>query len=168
MIQFREAGISDIPLIRELAHATWKTTYPDILPEEQMNYMLEMMYSTSSLNHQINQQKHRFLFAMDDGRPVAFASWSEMAIKGSYRLHKIYVSATRQGKGIGKKLIERIIQTIQPEGSAVLELNVNRHNKAKDFYLRQGFRIVREEDIDIGNGYFMNDYVMQKTISGVF
>jgi ribosomal protein S18 acetylase RimI-like enzyme len=41
---------------------------------------------------------------------------------------------------------------------------VNRHNRALHFYEKQGFKIIREEDIDIGSGYFMNDYVMELTI----
>jgi ribosomal protein S18 acetylase RimI-like enzyme len=40
-------------------------------------------------------------------------------------------------------------------------VNVNRHNKALHFYEKYGFKIIREEDIDIGEGYFMNDYVME-------
>ena len=67
----------------------------------------------------------------------------------------------QQGKGTGKKLIEHIAETIRTIGATILELNVNRHNKAKDFYIRQGFSVARQENIAIGNGYFMNDYVME-------
>ena len=61
---------------------------------------------------------------------------------------------------VGKILLDFIITDIHPNGATNLELNVNRHNKALGFYQRSGFTILREEDIDIGNGYFMNDYVM--------
>jgi ribosomal protein S18 acetylase RimI-like enzyme len=166
MIHFRKAGIKDIPLIRELAFAVWPQTYSDILSGEQSAYMLEMMYSESSLQHQINVQHHRFIIAAEHNDPVAFASWSVTPQKNTYRLHKIYVLQNQQGKGTGRQLIDHIIAAIRPSGTAILELNVNRHNKAKDFYIRQGFRVVREEDIAIGNGYFMNDYVMQRSIGG--
>ncbi|HRN57864.1 GNAT family N-acetyltransferase [Agriterribacter sp.] len=165
MIHFKEAGIKDIPLIRELTYAVWPQTYADILTPEQTAYMLNMMYSEASLQHQINTKLHRFIIAFDDDDAVGFASWSFTSGKKICRLHKIYVLQNRQGKGIGKKLINHIIAVTRQAGAAILELNVNRHNKAKDFYIRQGFRVVREEDIAIGNGYFMNDYVMQKSIS---
>lgn len=166
MIHFREAGITDIPLIRKLAYAVWPQTYSNMLSGEQTAYMLEMMYSESSLQHQITVQHHRFIIAAEHNDPVAFASWSVTPQKNIYRLHKIYVLQNQQGKGTGKKLIDHIITMIHPSGNAILELNVNRHNKAKDFYIRQGFHVVREEDIAIGNGYFMNDYVMQRSIGG--
>lgn len=164
MIHFREAGITDIPQIRKLAYAVWPQTYSDILSGEQTAYMLEMMYSESSLQHQINVQHHRFIIASEHNNPVAFASWSATSEKSIYRLHKIYVLQNQQGKGTGRKLIDHIITLIRPYGAALLELNVNRHNKAKDFYIRQGFRVIREADIAIGNGYFMNDYIMQRSI----
>ncbi|HRN58000.1 MAG TPA: GNAT family N-acetyltransferase [Agriterribacter sp.] len=166
MIDFREAGINDVPLIRELALAVWPQTYAEILTPEQSDYMMDMMYSEASLQRQINIQQHRFVIGYDDDRPVAFASWSPASGAGIYRLHKIYVLQNQQGKGTGKKLMDHIIAVTTTNGAAILELNVNRHNKAKDFYIRQGFSVTREEDIAIGNGYFMNDYVMQKSISG--
>ncbi|MEI9808163.1 MAG: hypothetical protein WDO16_09960 [Bacteroidota bacterium] len=41
---------------------------------------------------------------------------------------------------------------------------MNRSNNAKLFYEKIGFIVIREEDIDIGNGYLMNDYVMEKQV----
>jgi ribosomal protein S18 acetylase RimI-like enzyme len=68
------------------------------------------------------------------------------------------------GKGFGTKLLDNIVEEIKPSGATTLLLNVNRHNRAKSFYERYGFKVVGEEDISIGEGYFMNDYVMEKTI----
>jgi ribosomal protein S18 acetylase RimI-like enzyme len=69
---------------------------------------------------------------------------------------------------VGKKLIRFIVDDILPAGAETLELNVNRDNKAKDFYETLGFRISREEKIDIGQGYFMDEYVMETTLPGIF
>lgn len=165
MILIKAAGTADIPMIRQLTYAVWPQTYADILTPEQTAYMLNMMYSESSLQHQINTQHHRFIIACDDDEPVGFASWSSTPDKKIYRLHKIYVMQNQQGKGTGKKLIEHIAEAIRPIGATILELNVNRFNKAKEFYIRQGFTVARQENIAIGNGYFMNDYVMQKLIA---
>lgn len=70
-----------------------------------------------------------------------------------------------QGKGAGRFVINEILKAIHRKGGHALQLNVNRNNKAVDFYKKFGFEIIREEDINIGNGYFMNDYVMEKKIS---
>ncbi len=124
--------------------------------------MLNLMYSDTSLQHQLVTLKHQFVIASDEDTPAGFASWSFVSEENVYRLHKIYVLPEKQGKGIGRGLIAYVISRIHPLGATKLELNVNRHNKAKDFYIRLGFQVIREEDIAIGEGYFMNDYVMEK------
>jgi ribosomal protein S18 acetylase RimI-like enzyme len=66
-----------------------------------------------------------------------------------------------QGKGIGRKLIDYIKEISINENDEFLQLTVNRHNKAKDFYLKYGFKITEEKVFEIGNGYVMDDYVME-------
>jgi ribosomal protein S18 acetylase RimI-like enzyme len=165
MITFHQGNIKDIPLIRELTFKIWPVTYSPILSREQIDYMLEMMYNPASLEQQMLEQGHRFVIAYESSQPAGFASFSRKDTdNAAYKLHKIYVLPGLQGKGVGKKLIDHIIQSILPAGAKTLELNVNRHNTAKTFYEKQGFKIVRTEDISIGNGYFMNDYVMEKKL----
>ena len=66
--------------------------------------------------------------------------------------------------GYGKALLAAVEDAVKAAGSNILELNVNRNNPAMGFYKKQGFGIIYEEDIQIGNGYEMNDYVMQKLL----
>jgi len=162
MLHIEKAGEEAIPAIQDLAQITWPVTYGPILPAHQLEYMLELIYSTAALQEQM-QKGHRFILAIDDGQPVAFASYSvkQESDPSLYRLHKLYIDPSQQGKGLGRILVDHIVNDIVPKGATVLELNVNRFNKAKTFYERLGFTVTSEEDIDIGNGYFMNDYVMQ-------
>lgn len=108
------------------------------------------------------QDGHQFIIAKEKGKAVGFASYSvkSAAEPDTYRLHKIYIAPDQQGKGIGKLLIGFIINDISTYDATNLELNVNRNNKAMDFYRKIGFKVVKEEDINIGRGFFMNDYVM--------
>lgn len=159
----RHADTEDINSIGFLAHQIWPATYGHILAKEQLDYMLQMMYSPASLKKQM-QQEHVFLIAELDEEPVGFASFSPTPDAGTFKLHKIYVRTDIQGKGLGKALIYAVAEEIREKNAHCLRLNVNRHNMAKDFYERLGFVVVKEEDIDIGNGYFMNDYVMEKTL----
>lgn len=165
MLTFRQGKISDIPLIRELTFAIWPQTYGAILTKDQIDYMLEMMYSPASLEKQMLQLQHHFIIAYEEEQPVGFASCSlKENNNNAWRLHKIYVLTSMQGKGTGKKIIDHIIQMIKPTGAKTLELNVNRHNPAKTFYEKLGFKVIKTEDIDIGNGFFMNDFVMEKKL----
>ena len=68
---------------------------------------------------------------------------------------------SQQSNGVGKSLLNFILSEIKSSQSRKLILNVNRHNSAVQFYLKQGFAILKEEDIAIGNGFFMNDFVME-------
>lgn len=124
--------------------------------------MLELIYNEAALQKQIEEKNHQFIIAFTEKENAGFASYSikSDAAPGIYRLHKIYIHPGQQGKGVGKLLLDYFLQDIKPKGATNLELNVNRHNNALNFYQKTGFVIVKEEDINIGNGYFMNDYVM--------
>ena len=167
MITIKPAGINDIDVIHSLAHRTWRISYKEMISPGQMEYMLHMMYSHDSLQYQIEKQQHTFIIAYDDETPVGFAAYFPKydISPAIYRLDKLYVLPDQHGKGTGKKLIDHIISNIKPLGAALLELTVNRNNKALSFYQKLGFTIIKEIDHPIGEGYFMNDYVMQKDLT---
>jgi ribosomal protein S18 acetylase RimI-like enzyme len=160
--RIENATIDDIPLIRELTFQVWPQTYVKILSQDQINYMLQMMYSEESLQKQMNTGS-QFIFIYEDDRPVGFASYEEIA-PGKWKLHKIYVLISQQGKGTGKRMIDHIIAQIQSKGASTLELQVNINNKAKGFYEKLGFYERELINLDIGIGLFMNDYIMEKRL----
>lgn len=157
-VQF--ATKQDLPIIASLAHAIWPDAYKTILSKEQLAYMLDKFYSLPSLAKQLNELHHNFIIGYLNESPVGFASYS-CSSPNQYKLHKLYIKTSQQEKGIGKSLLTFIFSKIKTSEPITLQLNVNRHNRAIEFYKKIGFNIVAEEDIDIGNGYFMNDYVME-------
>ncbi len=165
MITITPAKLSDVLIINELAHRIWPVAYKNIIEPGQMEYMLDQMYSISALQHEMEVLKCTYILIRDDEKPVGFASYSpKKNNREIYKLYRIYVLPEEQGKGIGKRIIEYIINEIKPLDIKILELNVNRQNEAKYFYEKLGFKVVTEIDIPIGKGYFMNDYIMQKTV----
>ena len=165
MFEIKKAGIDDIPLIRELTFRVWPQTYASILSQEQIDYMLEMMYSESSLKKQMTEDGCKFIIVYENENPVGFASYSEEE-KHTWKLNKIYVLQNQQGKGTGKYVINYIVEEIKKQNANSLYLQVNRYNNAKTFYEKLGFAEIDFINLDIGNGYFMNDYVMEKKIMG--
>ncbi len=132
--------------------------------ERQVAYMLERFYSPDALEEQIKTSGHHFIIGYSDDSPVAFASYSETE-PGIFKLHKLYILPGQQGKGIGRYLAGYIAADIKSMGATTLRLNVNRFNhSAKSFYEKTGFKRYKEEDIDIGNGYFMNDHVLELAV----
>lgn len=164
MYQIQTATISDIPVIQQLTDEIWRPTYKDLLKPEQLEYMVELIYSTASLTSQMTEKQHTFLLLYDELRPIGFASYSATDETGVYKLQKIYVHGDYQGKGIGKLFLDNVIERVKALHATSLELNVKRDNKARFFYEKQGFTILKEEDINIGNGYWMIDYVMRKPL----
>ncbi len=159
MIEVKKADTTSINVIQNLANIIWPATYSDILTPQQLDYMMELIFSKPSLQKQI-EKGHQFIIAYDGEQAVAFASYSAKENNPAvFKLHKIYILPNQQGKGIGKILLNYIANEIHP--ATVLQLNVNRHNKALYFYEKSGFKIIGEEDIDIGNDFYMNDYVME-------
>ncbi|HEY6899071.1 MAG TPA: GNAT family N-acetyltransferase [Puia sp.] len=158
--------MEDINSIGFLAQQIWPITYGEILPAEQLRYMLNLFYSPASLRRQMVDDHHQFAVVEQDEEAIGFASWSETDKPGVFKLHKLYVLTGQQGKGLGRTLLQYIFESIGPRGAKFLRLNVNRYNKARQFYERMGFTIVGEEDVPIGNDYFMNDYIMEVAVPG--
>jgi ribosomal protein S18 acetylase RimI-like enzyme len=154
-----------IPVIRDIAYDTWPHTFGDILSKEQIAYMLEWMYSADSLKKQMNELGHQFFIATEGDRFYGYISYEvNYNQRPKTKIHKIYILPQSQGLGVGKKLMDKVIETATAHQDTHLTLNVNRHNKALDFYKKIGFEVSGKEDIDIGDGFIMADYVMTKTI----
>ncbi len=165
MISIREANPADYPVIQYIAHQTWPDTFGKIISSEQIAYMLDWMYSIPALQEQVDIKGHRFLVATKEDEDMGYISY-ELNYKGSSKtkIHKIYILPSAQGKGIGKALFELVTAFAQQNGNTALLLNVNRQNPAVQFYEKQGFVVVAHENIDIGNGFLMEDYVMEKSL----
>lgn len=163
-LSIRPGDLDDINTIGFLAQQIWPETYGEIITTEQLQYMLNLFYSPASLRRQMLDDKHQFLIVEEGEEPIGFAAWSGTAEPGVFKLHKLYVLPGRQGKGLGRGMLQYIYQVIRPQGARTLLLNVNRWNKARQFYERMGFAVIKEEDVPIGRGYFMNDYVMEVSV----
>ncbi len=156
----RKAAVEDIALIRELTFAVWPQTYAQLLSQQQIDYMLELMYSEPALKKQIAEDGITFIIIYDEQTPVAFAAYNETK-PHIWKLHKIYILQSQQGKGTGRFIIDYIVTEIKNQHAKALQLQVKRDNPAQHFYKKLGFEIIETADFDIGNGYFMKDYIMQ-------
>jgi ribosomal protein S18 acetylase RimI-like enzyme len=164
MIYLRKAKEEDLAIIRALAEQTWPTAYSDIISAEQIDFMLEKMYNQGELLAQL-RDGHTFLIASEMEEDLGFAGFSVIdSEQHVFKLHKLYVLPKTHGKGVGKILINEVFDQIKKQGAKFLQLNVNKANSAKDFYEKAGFYIKYSTVLDIGNGFYMDDYVMEKEL----
>ncbi|MDF0693709.1 GNAT family N-acetyltransferase [Aquirufa ecclesiirivi] len=161
-MQIRKAEINDIPTIQAIAEQAWRPTYGEILSEEQCVYMLDIMYRTDVLKKQFDENVYFFMLESEEGA-IGFAAYEAMDdLKG--KLHKIYLRPLQKSKGAGTFLLEYVAKFAQQNGQKAIFLNVNRHNSAVQFYLKRGFQIDQELDLHVGEGYYMNDYIMKREL----
>jgi diamine N-acetyltransferase len=163
MFNIKKATQEDIAIIRNLASATWFETYKDILTTEQADYMFEMMYSADSVRKQMTDEGHHYYIAYANENPVGYVS-VYLEKENIYHLSKIYILPDMQKSGLGKLLMLKAFEHARNASNGKnfsVELNVNRNNKAVTFYQKMGMYISRQGDFNIGNGYFMNDYIMR-------
>lgn len=155
--------LHDLETIGRLARRIWMEHYPAIIGMEQTEYMLEKMYTPEALQEQYNKG-HRFYFWHEGNEPVGFAS-IDSTPEGYGFLAKFYLDSSYRGKGIAPQFLAYLEDRLREAGQTVVRLTVNRQNiGAVNFYFKSGFKIIRCEDADIGNGYFMNDFVMEKKL----
>ena len=164
MIILKKGKEEDISVIQHLAKRIWPLTYSDYISADQLDYMLDKMYNKGELLLQF-QKGHNFLIAEEDDLDLGFAGFSLFDAENYiYKLHKLYVLPEAHGKGVGKLLINEVLNMVRSQGGKSLQLNVNRNNKAAEFYKKAGFKIKETVDLDIGNGFYMNDYVMERPV----
>jgi len=158
----RKADISDIPAIQDMAGVVFRRTYKDLISPAQMEYMMDMMYSTTSLENQMGPGRN--VFFIEDGRGYASYRYDCRTPEGRdmFHLEKLYVMPSEQGTGLGRQFFEAVCRDVRKAsvGHPVIELNVNRGNPSVGFYEHLGMRKSRTGDFPIGSGFFMNDYIM--------
>jgi len=156
---FREAQREDIPEIQRLARRIWEEAYGGLLSKEQIEYMLEMMYSESVIREELLQGTVWDLIIVE-GTPLGYLSYG-LWENNSVKLFKIYVGKELRGTGIAADSLSRVKEYASRKGRGCVFLTVNKHNKrAIRAYEKNGFAVTASVVTDIGGGFVMDDYVM--------
>lgn len=154
-----------LEIVHHLANQIFPHTYANILSACQIDYMMDVMYSIQSLEKQIEVEKQIFHLVNLENTPCGYFSL-ELISPTTCILQKLYLLPSLHGKGYGKQILNEAISYIRTHIPSIkkLQLYVNRENRAKDFYLSYGFSIKESRDFHIGNGYYMNDYIMELSL----
>ena len=159
----RELASDELHLIENLARVIWPVSFKEMISSAQIEYMLDWMYNQKKLNDNF-RKGHKFAVCTQNNDLSGFISFETKIYKSTVRIHKLYVHHLIQKKGIGKQLLDYAIKEALRKKITSIDLFVNRTNPAVLFYKHLGFTIEEEIDLDIGNGYFMNDYRMKLKI----
>lgn len=162
-LQFKKCSFDEIPMISDLASEIWNEYYPAIIGRQQVNYMLDKMYNADAMKEQM-QSGQVFFLVFVNAQAIGFFSYSIKEDNSGF-LHKFYILKDYRGKGVAGEILKFLELQFKKQSVKTYRLTVNRQNaQAINFYFKSGFKIEQVADFDIGNNYFMNDFVMLKHI----
>ncbi|MDR2207847.1 MAG: GNAT family N-acetyltransferase [Azoarcus sp.] len=162
-IDIRPIAPDDVPAIASLARMTWLDAYADIITPEQIDYMLAQRYDHARLRAETENPQKWLRQAYLDGVLAGFAACE--TYKGEFKLDKLYIHPDMQRKGIGAALVSHVAALAREQGFPAMILAVNKQNEqAIHAYTQYGFRIRNKAVTDIGNGFVMDDYIMEKPL----
>lgn len=158
----RPASADELPLVAELAGRIWRAHYPAIIGSAQVEYMLKLMYGLPQLRRDVERGVvYELLF--EGERAVGFCGYE--AVGRELKLHKLYLEVGEHGRGLGTLMLRHVEDQARRRGLPTVVLGVNRGNaKAIRAYERNGYRVRQELKTDIGNGFVMDDFIMEKQL----
>lgn len=152
----------EIACVAKLAAEIWKEHYTGLLGERQVDYMLEKFQSQSAIKGQIDGG-YCYYMLQSDGVSCGYFSFEEKEDK--LFLSKLYVKKECRGKGIASRAFEFMTQYCRQNKLTAIWLTVNKGNaNSIEVYRKKGFETVRAAVSDIGGGFFMDDYIMEKQL----
>jgi len=151
----------DLLKIEKLARIIWPTAFTDIVSPEQINFMLDWMYNLEQMQREVKTGTvYEIIYCKD--KPIGYCAYTKK--QKSIKMDKLYIIPEKQKMGIGSIVINHICEYVKEQKLDSLFLAVNKNNSnAINAYIKNGFKIVEEVKNHIGNGFFMDDYIMEKT-----
>lgn len=150
-------------LTARLAETIWREYYTDLLGKAQVDYMLTHLQSAEAIRRQITKEGCRYFLLEWEGDLIGYTAFQEQ--EDALFLSKLYLLRPARGHGAASQTLAKLEQMAREKGLSRIWLTVNRGNQNSiAFYLKKGFRILREEAAPIGGGFVMDDYIMEKTL----
>lgn len=166
------AGLSDVvllPLLTEeefakvsaLADEIWHEHYDSIIGAEQVDYMIERFQSPEAIREQIRKEGYRYYRLVSQDGPAGYFAY-RAAPEGLF-LSKIYIAKKYRGRGYSHKVMEHLEKFAGEYRLPKIWLTVNRNNVSSILaYEKLGFTKAGTQVADIGCGFVMDDYIMEK------
>jgi prolyl-tRNA editing enzyme YbaK/EbsC (Cys-tRNA(Pro) deacylase)/ribosomal protein S18 acetylase RimI-like enzyme len=164
-VTLRHVTPAELPFVRIMTEETWRHSFAQLLSEEQIEYMLSGLYSLASMRDELGGREVSYRFICRGGRRVGFCAFGPAGSRGALKIHKFYVLPRYQGCGYGSSTLSRIEEGWKESGGTSLVLLVNKGNeRAVHLYRKNGFEVRESLCTDIGGGFVMDDYLMEKNL----
>ncbi|HEU4593274.1 MAG TPA: GNAT family N-acetyltransferase [Steroidobacteraceae bacterium] len=158
------ANAAQVAEVARLAHQVWNEFYVPIIGQAQVDYMVAKFQSAEAMQSQIDSG-YEYFRIRQSGENIGYAAIRHDAPDGRVFISKLYLLATHRKTGAGRQALEHIERIARERGATHLWLTVNKGNPSVRAYERLGFGIVEALVMDIGGGYVMDDYKMEKAVA---
>jgi GNAT superfamily N-acetyltransferase len=158
---------AQIDRIARLASEIWYEYYVPLIGKAQVDYMVARFQSAAAMREQAASEDYRYFTIEDGATLLGYFAIQPQPAKGAMFISKLYLQARSRGRGVGRIALEFIERESRSEGLNSLWLTVNKGNPAVTTYRQWGFRIAEAIIMDIGNGFVMDDYRMEKPVGSV-
>ena len=157
-----EAGIVEMSA---MATEIVREHFDPIIGRAQNDYMLQKFQTVGAIRGQL-AHGYQYYFVLEAGHRVGFLAFYPK--EDVMYLSKLYLYKTERGKGYSRRMVDFVAGKAREAGLAAIELNVNRDNSAVRAYEKLGFQMIRAEKNDIGEGFFMDDFVFRLELKGEY
>ncbi|MBE1444438.1 GNAT family N-acetyltransferase [Paenibacillus sp. OAS669] len=152
--------------LARLAAEIWNEYFITIISREQIDYMVQKFQSYPALTDQLKHQGYEYYFMKLNGSNIGYMGVKQE--EGKLFLSKLYILKEHRGRGFASRAMEFLVELCRKRGLSAIWLTVNRYNDATiAVYEKKGFKKLRTQVADIGNGFVMDDYIMEKEIRPV-
>ena len=157
----------EIEKLSSLAYEIWRSYWGIILQNEQIEYMIEKFQSPQAIKDQIKKEDYVYKILRFEGEDVGYFGACPKFYNGENKLFlsKFYIKENNRGKGLGNFAFREIKNLAQKMNLKSIYLTVNKNNQNTiEIYEKWGFKTVDSAVSDIGNGFVMDDYIMELTL----
>jgi len=155
-----------IPLVAELGREIWLTHYVEIVGRAQVDYMTRQRFSDTYLRAYLDNGSHWLDLLWLGDQAVGYCSYALLENGTEMKLEQLYLRHDHHGRGLGRFMMNHVEAQARARGCRMIVLGVNKRNQSSiDVYHRSGFTIREEAVTDIGNGFVMDDYIMEKPLA---
>lgn len=156
VILIRDAMVEDAAGMAKVHVDTWRTTYGGIVPDD---FLANLRYERSQarweeyLTNQAQNRSRSFVAHTQVGQIVGITTGGVIReAVGSFdgELYGLYLLKEYQGFGIGRRLVQRVVQYLRSQGFHSMMLWVLKENPTCRFYEHLGGRLVAEKTIELG------------------
>ena len=154
----------DIKALARCAHTVWNEHYSSILSQTQIDYMVNRFQSFEAIKKSINEEGYVYYMLYHYEEVIAYCGFQVQGIR--LFLSKLYVLKSWRNYGYASKLLANMTDYAREHQLESIYLTCNRFNSnSLDFYRHKGFQIIDSADTDIGHGFLMEDYILEKEIT---